>query len=326
MFFIAGVQMLRHIEWERVLVNHQSQVEAVAYLMKHHRLLTKAVPAPLRGVDPAWLARSEAFMLEELSPQERVTLYAYSSQDYEMIQDFIRGGTLYKAQYGKVPTPEMLSAQPISNWASIGYQVLVNARGRLGDAVRDTWRPRYDSAREDAAFRVVDAAFKQWLAEQPMGPLFYRAVHARMLDNMWEGACVFVHQSRVLTPINVPDAPTSILSARPTLGRFRALLPYLDHAGWRAMLQAFVRDMDAIFAKAPPLPRQMKVYRGVRDVKQASVGYVSTTLHKSVARDFINKETGCCVVSVNLEKGARVLPMWTLTRYWGEYEILLPRP
>lgn len=314
--------MLRHIDWERVLVDRQSQVEAVTYLLKYPKLVTKTDRVSPRGMDSAWLDRSQAFMLEELSPQERVTLYAYSSQDYEMIQDFLRGGTLYKKQYDKLPPPSTLRTQPIS---SLAYDVLVKARSQLGDAVRAIWKPRYHAARDEESYRATDAAFRQWLTGQSLGSSFYTALYERMLDNMWEGACMFVYQSRVLTRSNVPDAPATLLSAPPTLKRFRALLPYMDHAAWRTILQTFVSDMDTIFEKAPPLPKQMTVYRGVRDMKETSVGYVSTTLDKSVAQDFINKETGCCVIRVKLEKGARVLPMWTLTRYSGEYEVLLPR-
>ena len=50
---------------------------------------------------------------------------------------------------------------------------------------------------------------------------------------------------------------------------------------------------------------------------------ILTTLLKGAAKNFMNKKSKCCVQTIELPKGARVLPLMVMSRYADEFEMLL---
>ena len=134
-------------------------------------------------------------------------------------------------------------------------------------------------------------------------------IQKRVDEAYYEKTCVFLHQLRVLDVTTLPQ------------WRNRCLTMSLPE--WRKVLVQFVQDMKGIFKAAPPLPTPMKVYRGLTKRPTAMKGYVSTTLSKGAAKNFINHKTKCCVQTIELSKGTRVLPLMVISRYADEFEMLL---
>ena len=97
--------------------------------------------------------------------------------------------------------------------------------------------------------------------------------------------------------------------------------------GWRAILVQCVADLDALFARAPPLPSPVVVFRGTkRQARQEPRGawYASTSMRREVAEGFANKESPM-VLAVDVPRGARPLPLCMVSRYPPEVELLLPK-
>jgi hypothetical protein len=93
------------------------------------------------------------------------------------------------------------------------------------------------------------------------------------------------------------------------------------------ILEQFVRDLDAVFSRAPPLRAPLVVFRGLRrraGPAPPGTWYVSTTMRRDVARHFAD-ERAPIVQEVVVPRGARPLAMCVLSRYTAEAELLLPR-
>ncbi len=120
---------------------------------------------------------------------------------------------------------------------------------------------------------------------------------------------------------------------RPTLAKLRDLIAnhMTTEARWRAVLDDYIRDLDAIFDQMPPLPADLVVYRGVHGKKYAAgksirdAGYVSTSVRRDIAQGFASKKKKCCLQQIKVPAGTRVVPLIFVSRYYAEQEILLPR-
>jgi len=88
-----------------------------------------------------------------------------------------------------------------------------------------------------------------------------------------------------------------------------------------------VRDLDSIFDKAPPIDRDITVYRGVSKKHPLGVlpGYISTSYDIQTALEFSDREQGCCMFVINIPKGSKILPIEEVSSNKREKEILLPR-
>ena len=95
-------------------------------------------------------------------------------------------------------------------------------------------------------------------------------------------------------------------------------------AGWRAILVQYIADLDALFARAPPLPYAVVVYRGVKQKEARGAWYTSTSMRRDVAAEFANKDSPI-VLSIDVPRGTRLLPMCMVSRYPPEVELLLPK-
>jgi hypothetical protein len=102
-------------------------------------------------------------------------------------------------------------------------------------------------------------------------------------------------------------------------------------------IDMFIVDMKNIFKNAPPLTKEMTVYRGVKDdfyLKGAkngiykNNGFISTAIDVNVAEMFRNGEDkirsdlGCCLKRITLVPGTRVVTLMPVSPF-GEKEILL---
>ena len=89
--------------------------------------------------------------------------------------------------------------------------------------------------------------------------------------------------------------------------------------------------MDRIFAKVPPLPHSIVLYRGLADKSWDEVIYdiehfIATAVNPAAAQRFASYD--CCYMKINVPAGAKILPVsfaHGLTRYPKDLEVLLPR-
>ena len=342
--------MLRSIDFKGVK-DRRSYPQVVAHLLR--RVQTGvAGPFAKRYEGSAWApwaAAAQAYVLDDLSAAQRITMFAYTTQEYHFVQEFLRGGRKHVNTNLITPPPSALRTEPQTQWLSAAYNVLAGAEGEaawpgpLGDTVRREWAPLFaPRSATQAQARANWEAWTVWLRARALNfpAELWEAIHACSLKASWEGACVFLPQSRVLCDaLLLPGAPLAAVvpMSRVTPSRFRALLPHMGEAAWRAVLTQFVADMDAIIAGAPPLPTPMRVFRGLNTTGgrgelraarthagAAGAGYTSTTLSRSVAGQYTDDDH-CCIESVTLPPGARVLPMWPISQYANEVEVLLPR-
>jgi hypothetical protein len=107
---------------------------------------------------------------------------------------------------------------------------------------------------------------------------------------------------------------------------------YIKKSAWAAILDMYVEDLNKIIKKAPPLNKNMVVFRGVKDdyyltgrdgFTYENNGFLSTSLSAVVAKRFMNGSP-CCFKKITLLKGLRVLLMMGLSKFPDEMELLLP--
>ena len=136
-----------------------------------------------------------------------------------------------------------------------------------------------------------------------------------LAKDKWQWDCIFAHAARALRRRHL-QVPASRRGSTP-LARFKAAFPFVTAEGWRAILVQYVADLDALLARAPPLPSPVVVFRCTnRQARQEPRGawYASTSKRREVAEGFTNKESPM-VLAVDVPRGARPLPLCMVSRY-----------
>jgi hypothetical protein len=247
-------------------------------------------------------------------------VYTYTTpQGYDYVLDMLRGGTKYE----ELVIPSELS--PIDARSAAERVWRSDARRGTLDSRLATRIKRHLAAKKEidkstdtkakegyeAWYRATDELVR--LASLGSdGARFRKRVYASFVRLEWSKACVFTHAARVVT------------------AQFKRAFPYLTADAWRAILEQFVRDLDAVFARAPPVPSPFVVFRGLKRASavwhKASKGcaYTSTTMRRDVAMHFAD-ERDPIVEEITVPRGARPIALCTVSRYTKEAELLLPR-
>ena len=240
-------------------------------------------------------------MLHGLSLRELVTLYAYTTSAYEDIINFMNGGQNYK----KLVVMQVAKTDP-SNWSGAALDALK----KLPEV--KPFDTRLREASKNGTEADYDAVMADWLAylkAKPKGWHLDRIQKEINRTNFFSN-CVYFHQARVL--------------GIKGLGEFKKRYTSLTVGDWRKIMVQYVADMKAIFEGAPPLPVPLTVYRGVKTkLQRPRAGYVSSSLSKAQAEQFMDSEKKCCLLTLKIPEGTKVLPLFVLSRYPIEAEILL---
>ena len=93
---------------------------------------------------------------------------------------------------------------------------------------------------------------------------------------------------------------------------------HLDYAVDRKIVQ----DLMEAFAHVPPLTSPIQTYRGLEQEYQNVPSFVSSSMDLETAEDFSTAE--CCILSLTIPPGSKVLPMYVISEVRHEQEILLP--
>jgi hypothetical protein len=324
------------IDWNRITERDRDKD---SYALLTRTLLRGTRPLPWKRVqvdidsnlDRRWLAKCSAFVVS-LSRAEILTLYVYTSPSFCAVQDLLRGGTEYES---------LVFPADVSTCDAHGYRrngaVLVWKRHGTGDVpphVATRVKAHFEADKDFGSAEEYSAWYERWddvirLARPFLNARFWARARAALVREHWRWNCHFAHAARCLRRKHVRSHHGRV--PREPLARFRALLPHVKPEGWRAIMLQFAADLDAIFTKAPALRSSLTVFRGV-DGRRSSISrrsdgaFTSTSLRREIAEGFTNKTEKCCLVEMTLEPGARVLPMFMVSRYPVEMEVLLNRP
>lgn len=296
---------LGHIDFYKVLKgkDRQSLELTIRYLLSgSHVDNIKTVQAEgCAGAPKEWLREVTDYVLHGLSVRELVTLYAYTTSAYEDIIDFMNGGQKYK----ELVVMQAAKTDP-SKWSSAALDALQ----KMPEV--KPFDTRLREASKNGTEDDYNAVMTEWLAflkTKPKGWHIDR-IQKEINNNSFFSNCVYFHQARVL--------------GIQGLDEFKKRFTSLSAVDWRKIMVQYVADMKAIFEGAPPLPSPLTVYRGVKNKKQRPrAGFVSTSLSKEQAEHFMDPEKKCCLLTLQIPEGTRVLPLFVLSRYPLEAEILL---
>ncbi len=338
------------VTWERVSARERRDKNSYGELT---RTLLRNAPLPWRevevdvdtDVDRAWLARAARFV-RGLRGHELLTLYTYTTPAFADVLDMLRGGAQY-AERAIAPAAELVASRAarhgaVAMWkadakrgalgATMPAELAALVEAHLGAFGRIDFS---DEATARAALGAWDGATDALVARAhaALGAPFARRVHAWYVRDRWQWGCLFAHAARALG-----GAAGGVRGARgaregkrrgeTAWARFRRVFGRVTAAGWRAILEQYVRDLDALFARAPALRAPMVVFRGTNASAEAARprggSYASTTMVRAVAHEFADKASPL-VLSIDVPRGARPLPMCMVSRYPPEVELLLPR-
>ena len=314
------------VSWAEVVGYEDSYRRPLGYEKITRTLLRSSFRLPLRRVsleidsrvDRRWLAASTRF-IRSLPGHDILTVYTYTTpQGYDYVLDMLRGGTKYEELV--VPRiselcPSSAREAAVRVWRSDARRGTLDPR--LAERIRRHLAARkkidWSKEGEEAWDRETDELVS--LASLGSGgERFRKRVYSSFVSTEWSTACVFTHASRFVTT------------------HFKRAFPYLTAHAWRAILEQFVRDLDSVFARAPPVPAPFVVFRGLkrssaetsRDQGPKGSAYTSTTMRRDVAVHFAD-ERDPIVAEITVPLGARPIALCAVSRYPKEAELLIPR-
>jgi hypothetical protein len=256
--------------------------------------------------------------MRSLPSHDILTVYAYTTQHHDYVLDLLRGGTKYE----ELVIPSELCSTDVRGEALRVWRSDAR-RGTLDSKLAKRIRRHLASEKEidRSTEATTEAGYEAWYRATDElvrlaslgsdGARFRKRVYASFVRHEWSTACVFTHAARFVTK------------------HFKRSFPYLTADEWRAILEQFVRDLDSVFARAPPVPAPFVVFRGLKRDPRAHQGpngsaYTSTTMRRDVALHFTD-ERDPIVKEITVPRGTRPIALCAVSRYHGEVELLLPR-
>ena len=251
-------------------------------------------------VSKEWLEASTRYLLKEITPHDRITLFNYSTNEYAVINDFMQGGDDYKKEFTVRQAKDTPSKQLVMN-ALYAFKDEPDVK---------KWYKQWIKAGTPKENETVLKEFKEWLKAQPNG-IPYDKIQENYNEIFFGKALAYLPQLRVLDIHTIAQLRKQYLDIT---------LPQ-----WRRVLTEYVKDVERIFKESPPLPEPLTVYRGLRQrPKPSRKGLVSTSLSKKIANTFINRTKKCCLQTIEVPKGAHVLPLFAISMFnVVEIEMLL---
>jgi len=342
--------------WTTGIVNPPNPIHEFVrtYVAGRKRIAWKAVSLQVpKSAAPSVI--DACLAVQKLPRSDLCTLYIYTTQVvYNIVNSFLRSGSLPVKTFSHDPSTEWQYGQDLLlASASASARTDYDAYDAY-DAYKEYLKrgceaalERYLSARDRTQFVTngsTEAESKRkWAAVarsyRELRPFFTDTFLAACRSKAIEhnGGIAFYDQAkRVFRDVGFPSGVENRIprsknhrgSQEPSTSfeLFKNAIPYITHAQWLQILQSYIADLDAIFAKMPPTSKGMLVHRGLSPASSApDKAYMSTTLDKEIALGFADAATKCCVLTIPIHPGSRVVPMMPVTRYAAELEILLPR-
>jgi hypothetical protein len=287
-------------------------------------------PMKLTTEDPAWVAKAcEA--VRKLSRHDLCTLYTYTTQEYVTITSFLRHRGKkddfdtefvhkWENEWYNADSMRILVASLSNNKHSCYLDRKVDEK--LAVAFKEAWMlPQATKQQSYRKWKLVDRLYSE--LRPHFTKRFLKLSHKKTVE-LNRGLLLFPQALRVYQ--KQPNVFPKEAGKLQSLADFKKAIPYMTNRTWIHVLEQYVEDMDAIMKKMPPTECAMTVFRGTAEKKAADPSYLSTTLSKAIARNFVSRDTQkCCVYRIEIPVGSHMLPIFCASRYWVEQEILLPR-
>jgi hypothetical protein len=286
-----GKDFAKHDIFDEVTYIHDHR-RPFKYEYKKVRIQTDVVP---------WLLQACEYV-KTLSKRQQTCLFAYSTPEFWTINVHKSG----------VDASSHLLWEPIEDYSYLAYELLIAKdrdqlfTGDLREAL--SLRRKVKSLkRQPDAFDAYDAAFRDFA--KLVGPERYTDrfyARAEELAVRQSPAILFYDQfNDLFGPL--------------TLREYFKRIPHVSQAQWKAVLDLFVEELDALILGTPPTPSPVVLYRGTKGKRVRSRRtYTSMTLSKEVAKEFAD----CRLHELRFPKGSRLLPMMCASRYSMELEVL----
>lgn len=85
-----------------------------------------------------------------------------------------------------------------------------------------------------------------------------------------------------------------------------------------------LKSIDSSFTYAPEFEDTITVYRGIKgEYKPSLISYISTTTDMDTALSFSG--THCCILKITIPAGSKILPIYDISDFKQEFEILIDR-
>lgn len=288
------------------IIEHQFEPQKI---WKKHRLDIDQLS--LSHSKKMWIQKTNE-LIQNMSIDNIISLYAFTTPLFQDIQQF--------KQYGKIPSAKRTNILPIYDFINHIIQTQKNKNQEI--------LPEY-------LWTIFSSIKKMpWVLYNPQKQPFkniekYKAIQSfekkikqntKLKESLYDkGIILFQNKSdqrmflypQIRKCIHYIQSPNELVQQ----------LSNLTHEEWFTIFQTYIKDIDALFVRMIPIPSKTYVYRGVHPKYEKkdlqSYTYKSTTLSKELAKDF------GIVKKIILEKGTRVIPLFFVSRYFIEKEILL---
>lgn len=213
------------------------------------------VEVPDQGVDPTWL-KACCRAVQTLPRSDLCTLYAYSTQMFPIFNRYLRSGR-------QPHTLASLVHDPATEWQG-GQSLLIHRGARAyvsASGLADL--ARFDEAMQlhptkpasrSSKWKQVDAAYRSMRPHFTTG--FLRACRYEVVK--YNHAVMLFAQARQL-------------GMAETLSTFMRLIPTFTLDAYVRLVDRFIADMDATFAKMPPTTERVTLYRGVKSHARSKI-------------------------------------------------------
>lgn len=295
--------VLKYIDYKKMLntKSFYKNGSLIAKLLIENRFKTSQKTVTVDSdVSKEWLDACMRYLLEEIAPYDRMTLFSYSINSFFVINDLMNGGDIYKKEF----TVRQVKGTSTKDLIRDAFITLKDE-----PQVKKVYEEWVKAEEEESEKKMNE--FKTWLYDQPEG-IPYDKIQDHYNESFYQQINDFLPQMKILDIHTIPQLRKEYLSIT---------LPQ-----WRRVLVETIKDINRIFKGAPPLPEPLTVYRGLkqRRPKTSWKGLVSTTLSKKVANQFTNQTKKCCLQTIVIPKGGRVLPIFSVSAFnILELEILL---
>lgn len=242
-------------------------------------------------VPKEWFDACTNYILKEITPNDRITLFTYTTVFYGIINEFRRGLESYKKFF------------KVSSVKDASHKRLISSAFK---ALKDKDKPyvnklykQFEKAETEKKSDEIINEFETWLKDQPEG-IPYEKIQANYNAVFFEKSVAFLPQMRILHIL--------------TVAQLRKKYLMITLPQWRRIMIQYQNDITRIFKGSPPLPETLTVYRGTRQLPKTSwKGLISTSLSKKVTKRFMSKTKKCCFETIEVPKGGHVLPILSLS-------------
>lgn len=304
--------------WDADVDRPGKQKNASAEFVKKYVIGRKKIefkPSSIK-VSPLWTELSDA--VSRLPRRSLCALYMYTTQMYSLVSERLRSP---KPQFGEFIVdfdawPTYVSVFSEGMTASLFMKKYTDGRASSLRAALDQKKVMLATEkRSQELFSKLDKDVAE--AAKKDSSQFNATFHEKIREHMVEssdGFMFFAQANRVLEP-----------GSRWSAKEWYLVMPTLRSMTWRKIFAEYVKDIDAIFDLMPATSSVVTLHRGAAGVFKKNASYSSMTLSKRVAKDFVDSKTGCCVTTIRLPPGSKMIPLFGISRYPVELEVLLPR-